>query len=180
MPVGASLGAVSRMDGDCGRDVIEEVEEAGWYDRRGEVGLEFLECEHCFWKCTRRVARRLGVLCLLPTWGTMDSWEDATSASSLGYGKASVTRGKQMGLRLGLRCVGEGLVGETYGRYSVSSIELKRRIEDPLFVMLVGVESFGVPEYDGGAAEYPGGPPDGVEGRAMILVDVSRYLFRRS
>ena len=37
--VGASFGAVSRMEGDCGLEAMLDTEEAGWYDRRGEVGL---------------------------------------------------------------------------------------------------------------------------------------------
>ena len=47
------------------------------------------------------------------------------------------------------------------------SCEFKRRIVEPLFGIFVGVCSFGVSEYEGGAAEYPGGPPIGVEGRSI-------------
>lgn len=61
-------------------------------------------------------------------------------------------------------------MGETYERRSVSSWELSRRMVEPLFGILVGVFSFGVVEYDGGAAEYPGGPPFGVEGCSIIEV----------
>ncbi len=38
---------------------------------------------------------------------------------------------------------------------------------EPLFGIFVGVWLFGVSEYEGGAAEYPGGPPVGVEGRSI-------------
>ena len=61
-----------------------------------------------------------------------------------------------------------GLTGGTYERRSVSSCELRRRIVEPLFGILVGVCSLGVSEYEGGAAEYPGGPPIGVEGRSIV------------
>ena len=75
-----------------------------------------------------------------------------------------------MGIALSLRpeAVGLDCREDTYGRYSVSSIELNRRIVDPLFCIFVGVLSFGVPAYDGGPALYPGGAPDGVEGRAIV------------
>ena len=41
---------------------------------------------------------------------------------------------------------------------------------EPLFCRCVGVLSSGVLEYEGGAAEYPGGPPIGVEGRSAGFV----------
>ena len=50
----------------------------------------------------------------------------------------------------------------------MSSWEFNKRIEEPLFGIFVGVVSLGESEYDGGAAEYPGGPPVGVEGRFML------------
>ena len=34
---------MSRIDGDCGREIVEEAEEAGWYDRLGDAGLEGLD-----------------------------------------------------------------------------------------------------------------------------------------
>ena len=40
---------------------------------------------------------------------------------------------------------------------------------EPLFDIFVGVCSFGAFEYEGGAAEYPGGPPIGVEGRSILI-----------
>ena len=40
-------------------------------------------------------------------------------------------------------------------------------MDEPLLGILVGVFWFGVPEYEGGAAEYPGGPLLGVEGRSI-------------
>ncbi len=43
--VGLSFGAVSRIDGDCGREIVEDADEAGWYDLLGEVGLEGLRDE---------------------------------------------------------------------------------------------------------------------------------------
>ena len=43
MAVGVSFGAVSRIDGDCALEIVEEAEEAGWYDRRGDAGLEDLD-----------------------------------------------------------------------------------------------------------------------------------------
>lgn len=49
-----------------------------------------------------------------------------------------------MGLRFGLCLAGEGVVEGTYGRRSVSSVELNNRIDEPLFGIFVGVLSFGV------------------------------------
>lgn len=41
-------------------------------------------------------------------------------------------------------------------------------MDEPLLGILVGVFWFGVPEYEGGgAAEYPGGPLQGVDGRSI-------------
>ena len=50
-----------------------------------------------------------------------------------------------MRFAVGLESVDFGLWGDTYGRYSVSSMELKSRIDDPLCGMLVGVLSLGAP-----------------------------------
>ncbi len=58
--VGVSLGAVSRIDGDCGREIVEEADEAGWYDLLGEMGLEICTGELGFLKRTRRAAVFLG------------------------------------------------------------------------------------------------------------------------
>ena len=60
-----------------------------------------------------------------------------------------------------------GLIGGTYERRSVSSCELKRRIVELLFGIFVSVCLLDVSEYEGGAAEYPGGPPTGVDGRSI-------------
>lgn len=58
---GTSRGAVSSMEGECGRDIEEAVDGAGWYDRLGESGLFFCEIgKPCFEKRTRAIARRLG------------------------------------------------------------------------------------------------------------------------
>ena len=70
-----------------------------------------------------------------------------------------------------------GLWGETYERCSVSSWELNKRMVEPLLGIFVGVCSFGVVEYDGGAAEYPGGPLFGVEWRSIL--DVGYALLIR-
>ena len=51
-------------------------------------------------------------------------------------------------------------------------------MEEPLFGILVGVFWFGVPEYEGGAAEYSGGPLLGVDGRSIATsskCETSRY-----
>lgn len=56
---------------------------------------------------------------------------------------------------------------ETYGRCSVESSELRRRIVEPLLWRFVGVSSFRASVYDGGSPMYPTGAPFGVNGRDM-------------
>lgn len=71
---------MSSIDGECGREIEDETDEEGRYDRRGEIGLGEPGGEHL--KCTRRVARRLGVSCFSPTWAEVDHWEGVGLASS--------------------------------------------------------------------------------------------------
>ena len=56
----------------------------------------------------------------------------------------------------------------TYGCCSFFSAELKSRIVEPSFGTLENMCSLGVLGYDGGAAAYRGGTPDGVDGRSML------------
>ena len=82
--VGASLGAVSRIEGDCGggRDDADDADDEGRYVRGEDVGLVFPGGKLCFLKCNRAVARRLGVSSFLPTWEEEDRWEEVGLASS--------------------------------------------------------------------------------------------------
>jgi hypothetical protein len=48
------------------------------------------------------------------------------------------------GLCLGLECARKDLLGETYDRWSGSSWGFRRRIEEPLFGIFVGVFPLGV------------------------------------
>ena len=113
----------------------------------------------------------------MPTWAEEDHWEEVAWASS-GRERSAPFASQEsfatgcliIGLRPGDGCIGDGLVGETYDRRPVSSWGFNKRIDEPLCRIFVGVFSF---EYDGGAAEYPGGPPSGVDGRSITAVELS-------
>ena len=110
-------------------------------------------CKLSLLKCTRSVCLRLGFSCLVPTCANEDITETFSSSSSLQVDlyarkglEESCPKHCLTGLRWGLIRTDSGALGGTYGLYSASSVELNRRIDEPLFGMFVGVRSFGVPE----------------------------------
>ena len=139
------------------------------------MGLVVPAGKLCLRNCTRAVARRLGSFWSLPPCVVVHHGEIfalvsscSQSCSPLGWQKSCTALFPKPDFGGRLLFIFRDLTGGTYERRSVSSCELSRRIVEPLFGISVGVCSLGVSEYEGGAAEYPGGPPIGVKGRSIV------------